>query len=93
VAAYCLAVVSGAPFVGHAGGDEVALLYLVISVLLLTVGSGRFPVDDWLRKKRVSARGAGLRPRVPRFVGVSAAPRLGRDVESHDSSGGLSAMG
>ncbi|WP_163868796.1 hypothetical protein [Myxococcus eversor] len=50
------AVVSGAPFVGHAGGYEVALLRcLVISVLLLIVGPGCFPVVAWLRKTLAGA--------------------------------------
>ncbi|MCY0997581.1 DoxX family protein [Myxococcus sp. MISCRS1] len=51
VATHVHAVVKGDPFVGHAGSYELPLLYLVIAVVLMTVGPGRFALDTWLRKK------------------------------------------
>ncbi|NTX17105.1 DoxX family protein [Myxococcus sp. CA056] len=55
VAVHFHAVIRGDPFVGHTGSYEIALLYLVIAVVLLTVGPGRFSVDAWLRKRLAGA--------------------------------------
>lgn len=52
------AVMQGDPFVGQGGPSyELALLYLVISVLFMTVGPGLYSVDAWLRQR--------LAPRTP----------------------------
>jgi putative oxidoreductase len=46
------AVVRGDPFVAQGGGSyEPALVYLVIAVVMLTVGPGQFSVDAWLRQR------------------------------------------
>ncbi|QSQ18975.1 DoxX family protein [Pyxidicoccus parkwayensis] len=47
------AVVRGDPFVskGAGGSYEPALLYLVVAVVMLTVGPGLYSVDAWLRKR------------------------------------------
>lgn len=53
VAVHFHAVVQGDPFVGRGASYELALLYLVIAVLMLTVGPGQYSVDAWLRRRLV----------------------------------------
>ncbi len=55
VAVHFHAVQRGDPFVGQGGSYEPALLFLVIAVLMLTVGPGLYSVDAWLRRKLVRA--------------------------------------
>lgn len=45
VAVYMHAVVFGHPFVGQGGSYEPAAVYFLISIVLMTVGPGRFSVD------------------------------------------------
>ncbi|MCY1015741.1 DoxX family protein [Pyxidicoccus sp. MSG2] len=52
VAVFFHAVVRGDPFVAKGGGSyEPALVYLVIAVVMLTVGPGLYSVDAWLRQR------------------------------------------
>ena len=52
VAVHMHAIVRGDPFVGHEGSYEPALLYLVIAVLLILTGPGRWSVDALLFGRR-----------------------------------------
>ena len=45
VATYVHAIVKGDPFVGRGGSYELALVYLCISILFITVGPGRLSLD------------------------------------------------
>lgn len=46
VAVYTHAIVKGDPFVGHEGSYELAAIYFCISVLLITVGAGKYSLDN-----------------------------------------------
>ncbi|MDY7093446.1 MAG: DoxX family protein [Acidobacteriota bacterium] len=51
VAVYFHAVIKGDPFVSTGGGSyELALVYLVIAILFIATGPGRFSVDNKLFK-------------------------------------------
>lgn len=45
VAVYTHAVVKGDPFVGHGGSYELAAVYFCVSILLITVGAGKYSAD------------------------------------------------
>jgi putative oxidoreductase len=45
VALYIHAIVKGDPFVGRGGSYELALVYLVVSILLIVLGPGRLSLD------------------------------------------------
>ena len=56
VATYTHAIVKGDPFVNPGGGSyELALVYLVIAVLLILMGPGKFSADGLAFGKRVQA--------------------------------------
>lgn len=45
----------GDPFVGKGGGSyELALIYLSIALLFMLAGPGKYSLDAWLRKRRMS---------------------------------------
>ena len=52
VAVHFHAIIKGDPFVGHEGSYELALLYLVISIVFIAVGPGKFSLDRKFFGKR-----------------------------------------
>jgi putative oxidoreductase len=55
VAAWTHAIVRGDPFVGRGASYELALVYLVVSLLLLLAGPGRFALDARFFGSRLSS--------------------------------------
>lgn len=46
VAVYTHAIVKGDPFVGQGGSYELALVYMVIALMFMIVGPGKFALDN-----------------------------------------------